>query len=464
MPQLTMRGEHWNIISLAQIAKLIIVLQLSTKRGFGFHGEKKGQFTMKLIKLSVLFMAVALLGLGLVGTSYAFHSGGVAECTGCHEMHNAPGASLLKGTDISSTCLNCHENPNAGSYHISTPESLLSPGVPPIQMGPGGDFAWLKKTYIFSAHGTLTTDLGQTHGHNIVAADYNYTSDTDNATAPGGTFPAVNLACNSCHDNHGKGRWSTAGTYSVTSGAIYTSGSYGAVPTVLNGENLSTGVYRLLRTSSDPAVSGSAGANFPGTPPIAVANSTYNRSEYFSQTRTAYGSGMSGFCGGCHPDMHSTAGIVRHPSGQNNGHMPGTIVSNYNQYVKSGNMYGTSAKSFLSLVPFQEGLPYSTANINTLKGHAQTNDSQLAGPSPLAQVFCLSCHRAHASGFPDMTRWSNEGEFIVQAGLYPGTDNADSGSANGRSAAETAAGYYNYNVTKFSAYQRSLCNKCHAKD
>jgi predicted CXXCH cytochrome family protein len=413
------------------------------------------------VKLLIMVMAVALLGLGLVGTSYAFHSGGVAECTGCHEMHGASGAELLKGSDISSTCLNCHENPSAGSYHISTPESLLSTGVAPIQMTPGGDFAWLKKTYIFSAHGTLTTDLGESHGHNIVAADFNYAADDQYATAPGGTFPVGNLACNSCHDNHGKGRWTTTGSYSVTSGAIYTSGSYGSVPTVLNGENLSTGVYRLLRTNLDPAVTGSAGASFPATPPVAVAPSTYNRSEYFSQTRVAYGSGMSGFCGSCHPDMHSTAGLLRHPQDQT---VSGTILANYNSYVMSGNMTGTSTTAYLSLVPYEEGVAYSTANVTTLKSHAQTNNSNLTGMGATATVMCLSCHRAHASGFPEMTRWSNEGEFIVSNGLYPGTDNAASGSANGRSQAETQAGYYNYNVSKFSSYQRSLCNKCHAKD
>jgi len=50
---------------------------------------------------------------------------------------------LLKGGDSSSTCLNCHEK--AGdvgptSYHVSTPGSEMPFGVPPKQLGPGGDF------------------------------------------------------------------------------------------------------------------------------------------------------------------------------------------------------------------------------------------------------------------------------------------------------------------------------------
>ena len=48
-----------------------------------------------------------------------------------------------------------------------------------------------------------------------------------------------------------------------------------------------------------------------------MVNSTYNRSEFFTQTRTAYGSGMGDWCGTCHADMHTgsgnNSGIIRHP-------------------------------------------------------------------------------------------------------------------------------------------------------
>ncbi len=59
--------------------------------------------------VSVVFLS-ALLGLFLVLPGYAFHSGGVAECGGCHSMHgpNPAGSSLLIGSDRSSTCLTCY--------------------------------------------------------------------------------------------------------------------------------------------------------------------------------------------------------------------------------------------------------------------------------------------------------------------------------------------------------------------
>jgi predicted CXXCH cytochrome family protein len=416
---------------------------------------------MKIYKLSFILVAAAAIVFGLSGASFAFHSGGVAECVGCHQMHNAANTYLLIGVDDSSTCLTCHGATGQSGYHVASPSADMPAGTPPNNEGPGGDFGWLNKTYYFSVRGSASTNFGQRHGHNIIAAGYDNgylaNPDPDNTTAPGGTFPAAQLACTSCHDQHGQGRWTTAGTYSKNSGAIYTSGSYGSLPSTFStGELLSTGVYRLLRAQDTVGP-----VTFGATPPVAVVNSTYNRSEFFTQTRTAYGSGMSGFCGTCHPDMHSTAGILRHPQDVV---MSGSIQGNYNSYVKTGNMTGSATTSYWSLVPFEEGLAYSTANITTLKSHAQTNDSNLNGPGSgtvpaTATVMCLSCHRAHASAWQNMIRWDAEVTTIDTAGAYN-----TGASGEGYSATEASKGYYDWNVTKFSAYQRQLCNKCHAKD
>jgi hypothetical protein len=416
---------------------------------------------MKIVKISLLLVAAVLVVFGLSNTGSAFHSGGVAECVGCHEMHGAASASLLKGGDTSSTCMlsTCHAQQTAGSYHIYTDAISGNPASIPFNYTPGGDFGWLKKNYYWTVRGGLNTEMGQHHGHNVIATDWSLGVDTDNATAPGGTFPSGQLGCISCHDMHGKGRWLSTGTYAKTGQAIWSSGSYGATPTVVGSENLATGVYRLLRGGGDVV----DGVTFAGTPPVAVTNSTYNRSEFYTQTRTVYGSGMGDYCGVCHPDMHSTAGILRHPTEQV---MSGAIQGIYGSYVKSGDMTGAAATSYLSLVPYEEGLTYTTGNITAMKSRALTTDANLSGPTGAATVMCLSCHRAHATAFVEMLRYENEGEFMTYNGFYPGTDSTPSVPqfARGKSSAETAAGYYNRPVSKFSAYQRVLCNKCHAKD
>jgi hypothetical protein len=37
----------------------------------------------------VVAALAGVLTLGLTGTAFAFHTGGVAHCDGCHSMHNS---------------------------------------------------------------------------------------------------------------------------------------------------------------------------------------------------------------------------------------------------------------------------------------------------------------------------------------------------------------------------------------
>src|SRR5512139_613126 len=141
--------------------------------------ENQEERKMKAVRLSLVIMATALLTIGLGGIAYAFHSGGVAECEGCHSMH-APktgGSNLLIGSDPSSTCLSCHEHAGdtgPSSYHVSTAQADLGAGKAPLQRSPGGDFGWLRKDYPVGT----TTELGETHGHNVVAIDAGYAADS----------------------------------------------------------------------------------------------------------------------------------------------------------------------------------------------------------------------------------------------------------------------------------------------
>jgi len=428
---------------------------------------------MKAVKLSLVIMAAALLTIGLSGMAYAFHSGGVADCGGCHSMHSPKtgGSALLIGTDYSSTCLSCHANAGAGSYHIMT-YPLPAAGAAPINYSPGGDFAWLAKTYSYTprAGATPVVENGQTHGHNVIAADFGLTVDSDFATAPGGTFPSAQLGCNSCHDPHGKYRrigGDTTYTIATTGAPIIASGSYATskVPTATQ----AVGSYRLLAGQNYTQNAGTLPISYPGAP-IASAPSTYSQSEATQQVRVAYGTAATGsgkttwglWCATCHPGMHSTGNYV-HPVDQG---LSSTIVNNYGAYVSSGVMTGTPATSYLSLVPFME----NNSDYATLKTHASNTNASLGGPGSSDQVSCLSCHRAHASGFKDMLRWGMENEFITVAdasgnAIWPGIDNgAPAANAQGRTSAEMRAAYYDRQATLFGAYQRVLCNKCHAQD
>ena len=90
--------------------------------------------TMKTM-LRVALAAVAICGFG---KAYAFHSGGVAECGGCHSMHSPDpaGVHLLIGATATDTCLDCHGASGQSSYHVKTPTADLGPGAPPYNLTP----------------------------------------------------------------------------------------------------------------------------------------------------------------------------------------------------------------------------------------------------------------------------------------------------------------------------------------
>ncbi len=441
---------------------------------------------MKIVKLSVILVAAMAIMFGLSTTSFAFHSGGVAECEGCHSMHNSfegstnvtnrtfaqgTGMYLLKANDQASTCLNCHNAADTApsSYHISTNGITAYDSTVPVEMTPGGDFAWLKKTMTFVVRGNTTTVDGERHGHNIVGVDYGYVADGTLTQAPGGTYPAGNLACSSCHDPHGRYRRFADNSYATTGLPIFNSGSYN------NSANpvasvAAVGAYRILGGSGYQPKSLTGSYAFTADPMDVVVASTYNRSEQTDQTGIFYGHNVSEWCANCHTGMLQsgyTSGMagLRHPAG-NASKLTAAIVTNYNAYVTSGIMTNTNtAKAFSTLAPFAT----DTQDRTVMKPAATTGtagNSLHAAATTGDNVVCLSCHRAHATGFESMLRFNYAGgEFMTSAdsannAIYDTTN----GAGTGLSQTQQQNAYYGRPATAFGPKARVYCNKCHAKD
>ena len=436
---------------------------------------------MKLIKVSFIIAVAVLALVGISTTSYAFHDGGTAYCEGCHTMHNsfqstsmivAGGAAnplasntyLLKGADQSSTCLFCHGKGNTlSSYHIST-QSIVSVGNQPAgipqQMTPAGDFSWVKINY--KTVGSTGTGTGERHGHNIIASDYSYVADATNTKAPGATttYLASGLNCISCHDPHSDARRDSTGAIvhrnpTGTFPTIKGSGSYGAAVT---GPNYAVGVYRFLG-GTGYAPKSNPSLPFTAEAPLAVVPSTYNRGESTAETHVAYGSGMSEWCANCHNSMLSqsyVSGTPGHPHPAGAIISNATILSNYNAYVKSGDMSGT--QGYTSLVPVEEGAAATYASLAS--DATNTPGIGYTTAQAGAVVMCLSCHRAHATAFDSMIRWYNSDTFITEDAAYFTSAN---GSAP-NTVAQAQKAYYDRPASKFADFQRVLCNKCHAKD
>ncbi len=435
-----------------------------------------------------------VLAVAFSGRALAFHSGGVGECEGCHTMHNSfegsalelegtggligtaiglqqfqAGPYLLKGSDQSSACLNCHQGDrgtNSSSYHVATPDASMPQGTPPNNYTPGGDFGWLKKTWTWVRDdgNPASPSKAERHGHNIIAADYGFVQDSTLAAAPGGDqfqYPSAALHCSSCHDPHGRYRLQADnGVFSTGGKPIYTSSSYGSTATTWG----AVGAYRLLGGIGYQPKSLPGSYAFAYAPMIAVAPSDYNRPETqgTDQVIVAYGLRSAFFCANCHPMMHAGTpnALFVHTV---DAAMFSDVLNTYNAYKKSGDLTNTDpTKSYLSLVPFQRD---GTFSINTLRNNFV---GKTTGPGSGDRVTCLSCHRAHASGFDSMTRFGLANEFITVADsngnpIWPDPA-VNPAQAVGRTVAETQAAYYGRPATVFAPYQRALCNKCHGKD
>jgi predicted CXXCH cytochrome family protein len=166
---------------------------------------------------------------------------------------------------------------------------------------------------------------------------------------------------------------------------------------------------------------------------------------------------MSEWCSNCHTQIHQdsyTSGNSgqQHPAGDG-AKLTAAIVTNYNAYVSSG--IAAAGNHYTSLVPFEDG----STTFSTLQSRwADTAPATQAAfaAATTSNVMCLSCHKAHASGFYSMLRYPTTDLLTDEAGAYELID--------GLSATQMQRAFNERPASVFGVAQRSLCNKCHAKD
>jgi hypothetical protein len=406
---------------------------------------------MKAVKVVLILAVAALMTLGFGSAAFALHSGGVGHCDACHTMHNSQGnapinpafsigdagnSQLLVGSDPSSACLTCHVR----IYRSLSDGSTTAANT----YTPGGDFYWVTVDTPANDRGGITG--AAQHGHSVIAADFGIAMDDTVTTGPSdGTvnYPANQLGCNSCHDPHGK----------IANNAnplpIAASGSYGSHDSAAPAGAM-LGNYRLLGgigyDGGGLYGGGVIGISFTEPPPVAEAYHG-SRGQWPAETDTNhvdYGSGMSEWCANCHSGFTADGATAhRHPASDDahlNGH-----ASAYNQYRATGDVSPTytSADSYDRLVPFERGLtdPFAIT----------LDSSSTVGPDSNSNVMCLTCHRAHATGWADALRWDPGEELIAHSAAL--------GEAYGVHL------YYGDDIsTRYNEFQRSLCNRCHLQD
>lgn len=323
---------------------------------------------MKRISLIIAILAV----IALPWTSaLAFHDDGVADCAGCHTMHNSengalidpnsPGGNeyLLRDASASDVCLTCHGSSTSRGVWGTSPTT-------PLNQHGGGDFIFLTEDNVNDGHGGASSPIpGRAAGHNVIAPSKSSGVDPVLAQAPGGTYPSAALGCTSCHDPHG---------------------------------NMN---FRLLYGAGHVEA---GNWNFANAAPVAQGITLSSSAVESNTNHTAYQSGMSAWCANCHGDYHANNTDLVHPSGENLG---GSVAQTYNLYNGTANQTGGNpATAYLAAVPFEDPT-------------AATNST--AGPTASSKVSCISCHRAHASSAANIGRWDFQVTFLDEDGVESGS-------------------------------------------
>lgn len=359
--------------------------------------------------------------------SGSFHSGGVGSCGGCHVMHGsgASASGALRASDAGSICLNCHAG--AGAATVASVFSFDGSALTP-----GGDFYWMTKSFVWAAGSSPAAS----HGHNVVARDFGLAPDPTRVQSPGGSYPAALLSCISCHDPHGR----SGGGTRTGAAAVSVSGSYGVEPRA----GSASGNYRLLGGAGYEA----NGFTFNNPAPVARQSGAQPFAEN-ADSHADYGNGMSEWCANCHTQFLNAKHRVgnqgfEHPVGGDEP-LSSAIITNYNNYLKTGDMSGTAATAYLQFVPFERGV----------SSPAFLDPNDTSGPDSNSRISCLTCHRAHASAFRNAGRWDFDATLLV--------DSHPSLGDSGVSGSDVSNSYYGRNIAiDFDATQGQFCEKCHA--
>ena len=318
------------------------------------------------------------------------------QCAICHTMHNsqdgAPMAIDAAGAPQTAPnevlllrgCVACHTGTNDGTNVIPYVSDTAAPtyGVDGTTGNTlaGGSFYW-----VASQTPGLDGATADSTGHNV-ATDSMAVQDAILLNNPPGATAALTaqLRCagvNGCH-----------GDSAASSDFAAITGTHHADDTVIDGSTTATSFRFLL------GIVGLEDSDWEYMP-TATAHNQYKGVDRTADTQNDTTT-ISSLCARCHNDYHNGAGNV---GGTNP--TTGAFASPWVRHPTDFDMGNTGATA--------EYRDYGGAGVNAYVVSAPVASNTI-GVAPLSSitftgddaiVTCISCHRAHGSGYADLLRW-----------------------------------------------------------
>lgn len=341
---------------------------------------------MRFLRISGLSLVFCLFCIGIA------HARVIGLCVECHTMHNSQNGqsvnykydvvtkTILTDLDeanpglLNTDCVGCHQGTNSSGsvpfvLDISATDTTYDiTGTEGTTLA-GGNFFWVGGN--------------DRAGHNVVGiVDFDVTL----ATAPGGTM-TDQVTCagtTGCHGDAGIAGQiqSIVGSHHNNDSSVWKTGAVGIdVVTDMSGS------YRFLA-----GVKGLEDPDFEFQPAVNAHNKYYGVDRNISSD-PAVGT-ISSFCGRCHGDFHSGAGVG----------IDGFTTSAWLRHPVDFDMSRASSSS--------EYASYNGDNSYSVISPVATNDTSVTLNTAVyfqpddAIVMCLSCHRAHGSRYDSSLRWN----------------------------------------------------------
>ena len=373
--------------------------------------------------------------------SKLYHSYDGLECYDCHTLHNSedgaivinggsPYASLLNQPSSTDICLSCHTWPASNIF--KAPTVMTISGVKPATVAmPSGDFYW----------SIVDSGKGHNPGKTLGVQSPTMPSDSILTQSPGGTFTTEDWDCTTCHDPHDRFGFDVAAWRQLrrkVNGVVHT-----GAETVASGVESYGGDQGATAAGFEPILSNSRGDIRGGVNdtdylntradgnPVEGANLFRAESDI---NKNVYRGGFSSFCATCHGDFHGGNGEsentanantnpdadgrwIRHPSNinmadKNSGGLASRKygISTYTAAVT--NAQGTSPNP----VGYDWRYPLVQPDADFTVKRDQAAMTNPASALSDSRIMCLSCHRAHASEFENITRWDTTGHAFIADG------------------------------------------------
>lgn len=348
------------------------------------------------------------------------------RCDNCHTMHNSQsgskmvymgtsgaawagwnGSNVLQGgvasTDpqanlLVSDCVGCHTNSTDNRTIITIGSSripiVFNSNVAPENPLAGGNFYWVVKN-------------GDAYGHNvrgISAQDVDLIEGGPGGPACGtennchisltfaDTAEGDKNGCQACHQYINKGVNKIGGHHkpSVAPG---------------NPADETEGYYRFVGGPERHDGLGGGGVTGIEDPDWEQTTTASKHNTYWgglAGVETWEPESMGKFCAGCHYQFHSAG----YPNTffvpvDNGGEVNLTLGSGQNPWFRHPADYAIpKTGEYTSYTDYDPLVPVARQDLTSFTVNKVNNGAEVD------KVFCLSCHRAHGSPYPDMLRWN----------------------------------------------------------